>query len=210
MYKDIKIQRETNAVETQDLEDVTELTEENMEQHMEDSIAAVSAFEDTLKCCDFTSEDIEEWIRETCTTGDLERLNKAKEMKLADLRMSCVRYILPKARKAWILRALGRENIKIKMEDGSVIPYIPNTVFDKTENGNFQTITFDMAHLSNLCRESAAKGKLTNLGLNIESLKILSESKGYEYLEKIISLKNNNTLEYDPMNQKASAALFSG
>ena len=67
-----------------------------------------------------------------------------------------------------------------------------------------------MAHLSNLFRESAAKGKMKVLGLNIDNLKILSEQEGYEYLQNIIALKNNGaSLLFDPMNQKAAAALFS-
>ena len=56
--------------------------------------------------------------------------------------------------------------------------------------------------LSNLCRESAAKGKLKNLGLDIKNLLRLSNVPGYEYLKSILALKSNNSLEFDPMNQK--------
>jgi len=57
-------------------------------------------------------------------------------------------------------------------------------------------------------RESAAKGKLTELGLPVKSLLDLSETSDYSYLRKILSLKNGS-LEYDPMNQASSARLFS-
>ena len=91
--------------------------------------------------------------------------------------------------------------------DGSKVEYYPNNVFKKSDSG-FVTISFDMAHLINLCRESAAKGKLENMGLSAESLKSLSETPSYEYLRKIIALKNNK-LQFDSMNQHASALLFS-
>ena len=210
--KDIKLatQTEEEFGMDEDVElDEIDLTEGNLEEHMEDSIAAVSERIGALNCCEFTSEDIEEWLKGDSTTTDQAKLIKAKEMKLLDLRMSCLKYILPKAKHAWMMKAVGREKITIQFEDGSTVPYFPNTVFDKTKNGYFLTVSFDMAHISNLCRESAAKGKLQNLGLNIDNLKTLSEMEGFDYLKRIISLKNNNTLEFDPMNQKASAALFS-
>ena len=46
--------------------------------------------------------------------------------------------------------------------------------------------------------------------MNIGNHKILTEQEGYEYLQNIIALKNNgSSLLFDPMNQKAAAALFS-
>ena len=209
--KEIKINTEMDKeeeTENVDDEEDGELTEENLEQYVQDSIEEESGNNDGLSCCEFTSEDIEEWLKGDSTIVDQDKFKRAKAMKLLDLRLACLRFILPKAKNAWILKGVRRGSITIKLENGMTIPYFPNTVFNKTENGFFQTVSFDMAHISNLCRESAAKGKLKNMGLKIENLKILSEKEGYEYLKKIISMKNN-TLEFDPMNQKASSSLFS-
>ena len=62
---------------------------------------------------------------------------------------------------------------------------------------------------SNLFRESAVKGRLVKLGLSPLSLIELSKIKEYEYLQRVIATKANGALLYDPMNQKASSALFS-
>ena len=53
------------------------------------------------------------------------------------------------------------------------------------------------------------KGRLTILGVNSTNLVTLSNKKGFEYLKRVIAQKENGSLMYDPMNQKASAALFS-
>ena len=53
------------------------------------------------------------------------------------------------------------------------------------------------------------KGRLTILGVNSTNLVTLSNKKGFEYLKRVLAQKENGSLMYDPMNQKASAALFS-
>ena len=69
-------------------------------------------------------------------------------------------------------------------------------------------MTFDPAHICNLLRESAAKGRLEELGLTEKSLQKLTEGADFAYLRKILSLKGGS-LEFDPMNQLSSATLFS-
>ena len=116
---------------------------------MEDSIASVNDDIDMQSFCEFTIEETEGWLKENCTYVDLDKVNKARAMKLSDLRMIALEHILPKAKKAWLLKVLRREYIRIQFEDGSNIEYIPNTVFNKSENGYYRTITFDMAHIRN-------------------------------------------------------------
>ena len=111
------------------------------------------------------------------------------------------------AKKVWLLKTLGYASFKLKIGK-DVMEYIPNTVFNISESGYYRTVTFDTAHLMNLLRECAAKNRLSCLGLSLESLERLSQHSEYKYLKKILKLKNN-CLEYDPMNQRSSALLFS-
>ena len=73
---------------------------------------------------------------------------------------------------------------------------------------DFRTVTFDFAHLINLFRESAATGKLENLGIKVKNLRDLAGKEGYQQLDQIIALKNGK-LKFDSMNQKSASTLFS-
>ena len=103
---------------------------------------------------------------------------------------------------------LGKDNINIAMSDGSNLLYTPNSIFQKNRAGYFRTVSFDYAHIINLFREHAAKGKLSKLGLKVQKLESLSTKAEFEYLKKIVALKGKKLL-YDSMNQKAAAMLFS-
>ena len=128
-------------------------------------------------------------------------------MKVAELRAICLEEVFPSLRDRWLTKTYGKRTFTIII-NGDKFSYCPSTVFFRSKEGYFTTITFDPAHIANLLREGAAKGKLSELGLTRLSLEQLSKLDGYSYLKKIISLKNGN-LEYDPMNQVSSAALFS-
>ena len=159
----------------------------------------------------FTQEDIE-YLLNTCKAKSNVDIRSRREqclaMKIVDLRSLCVKEVLPGLKKRWLIQNYGMENIGVEFDDGSV-PYIPSTVFEKSRGGcYYRTVTFDPAHLSNLLRESAAKGRLEELGLTDKSLRKLSESKDFHYLKNILSLKGG-CLEFDPMNQTSSEALFS-
>ena len=157
-----------------------------------------------------TLEDLESYfLLNSCSTDDIrkKRYDECKSQTVHTLRKICLMYVFPLAKKNWIKIFYGQESIEILTGQGTK-DYFPCTGFEKTKEGFFKTVTFDAAHLANLLRESAAKGRLNDFGLSCESLKKLSRLKGYEYLGKIISIKNFK-LEYDPMNQKSSSICFS-
>ena len=156
----------------------------------------------------FTVEDLEDLLGDVTEEATIVRKKAFKALKLAQLRIICLKYVLPRAKKMWLLSALGRENLLIKMSDGSELIYTPNSICQKTKAGHFRTINFDYAHIQNLFREHASKGKLAKLGLTSEKLQLLASKPNYEYLKKIIALKGNK-LMFDSMNQTASSLLFS-
>ena len=119
-----------------------------------------------------------------------------------------MKHIFPMIRRKWLLQNLGQENIFIHFKNGRTMEYSPSNVFHQTSSGFFRTVTFDYAHILNLYRESASKGKLQAMGLKPENLMELSKFDGYTYLQKIIALEKGK-LKFDSMNQKAAAALFS-
>ena len=156
----------------------------------------------------FSLDDIDCWLSLGLEGKlDEERKEFCSSLGVSELRNIAIEYIFPVAQKEWLRRAYGSEFISIKLDD-KIFSYKPSTVFEKTKSGYFRTITFDMAHISNLLREAAAKDKLKELGLSRESLVALSEKQEFKYLVNIIKL-NQNRLAFDPMNQKASALCFS-
>ena len=158
----------------------------------------------------FSQEDIENILR-VCKVKNKDDIVKRHEscssLKIAELRSLCLKESFPGLKKQWLIQNYEEESLAIHLEN-SVISYLPSTVFEKTQSGYFRTVTFDPAHISNLLRESAAKGRLEELGLTEKSLQKLSESADFTYLRKILSLKGGS-LEFDPMNQLSSATLFS-
>ena len=160
----------------------------------------------------YTIEDVEEMlITNTVNVGD-DSVNRRKQLvkslSLSHLRFMCLKYLIPKARQVWLSSSIGMDRFQIHFKDGEIMNYIPNTVFQVIDGQYFRTITFDYAHIINLFREHAAKGKLNKMGLTNTSLEHLSQQPGYEYLKRIIATKGNK-LVYDSMNQKAAATLFS-
>ena len=156
----------------------------------------------------FTIEDLEDLLVDFTEEATSVRKKAFKALKIAQLRIICLKYVFPRAKKMWLLSALGREKLTIKMSDGSKLSYIPNSICQKTKAGHFRTISFDYAHMQNLFREHASKGKLVKLGLTSEKLQLLASKPNYEYLKRIIALKGNK-LVFDSMNQTASSLLFS-
>ena len=155
----------------------------------------------------FSLEDLESWL--SSDEGySKEREITCRQLKKEEMKLACLKYILPMAKKEWLRQILGREGFNIILSDSEIF-YTPNTVFMQSEPGLYRTITFDMAHLANLLRESSAKNRLSSLGLSLESLEQLSRQEEFAYLKKILKLKNKQSLEFDPMNQKSSELLFS-
>ena len=180
--------------------------EQEIEEQIEDSIASIQTATG-ISSVQFNLEAVEKYFEDGNECYDQNRIDMCTKLKVAELRAIALKFLFPKAKKDWLIDMNGSETIMMIFSDGSKVEYHPNNIFRKREQG-VVTISFDMAHLINLCRESAAKGKLDIMGLSVESLKLLSEKKGYEYLKKIIALKNNQ-LQFDSMNQHASSLLFS-
>ena len=206
-YIEIEKNDDDDEDDVEELDFDGDITEGNVEMFVDESIANVQVMEnlsDTI-----TLEDLEAYFGEVNCSTDLvaKRYTLCKRSKISSLRMNSLKYLLPLIKKNWIRKVYGRESIVIDATEGDIF-YTPSTVFEKTDNGYFRTITFDAAHIANLLRESAAKGKLTKLGLTAKSLLLLSEKPGYAYLKKILSLKNSK-LEFDPMNQRSSSLCFS-
>ena len=190
-YENVDVNEEVDALD-------------NFDNHFQDAIAAITTKESDSEL--FTLEDLEMWLGsdEYCK----ERESECKKMTKPDLKIACLKYMFPKAKKAWLSKFLENGGFKIVLEHAEIF-YVPNTVFSKSNNGYFQTVTFDTAHIANLLRESAAKNRLAKLGLSLSSLKSLGDQKEFGYLKKIVSLKNQQSLEYDPMSQSSSYLLFS-
>ena len=187
----------------------TEVTDEmldSIEIFVENTVEAIKLKTDEDADL-FTLEDLETWL--SCKGGVCkEREVICKEMKKEQLKFACLKLIFPIAKKAWLIKFGGSEGFRISLKSSEIF-YIPNTVFHQSESGIFRTVTFDTAHICNLLREHAAKNRLTSFGLHLQSLERLSKLNGFEYLKKILKLKNLQSLEFDPMNQKSSALLFS-
>ena len=215
--KEIEIVRDEQEEIIDDLDYCWDDAEDGNEDGAEDNL---------LKIVDQHLADIHitEELADGTTLGDLEiffenqncsdelkqkRYNALKVKKVSNLRSMGLKHIFPLVKRSWLHKAYGSEFISVQSSSGTEdYEYYPNTVFQKTEAGLFQTISFDAAHISNLLRESAAKGKLCELGLSDGSLLMLSAKSGFDYLKKIISLKNSK-LEFDPMNQRSSSLCFS-
>ena len=157
----------------------------------------------------FTVEDVEEMLSNSIQPASRERQFEVSCLSVLSMRKRCLTYMFPLAKSKWLSSVLGgKDYITIASSSGSFLLYFPNSIFQKNDQGIFRTISFDYAHIINLCREHAAKGRLVGFGLQAEQLVKLSKQPGYEYLSKIISLKGNK-LEFDSMNQQAAASLFS-
>ena len=181
-----------------------DIPDEEILLHINESIA-VDCIE--TKNLTVTIEDIERMLRSTKEpSGVRERREKCKNMPVKDLRNLCLKEIFPAVRTEWLTAAYGRPSIIVKLKNEH-LKYSPRTVFEKCDNF-FRTVTFDTAHIVNLLRESAAKGRLEELGLTIESLNKLTEQTEFSYLINILKLRNGS-LMYDPMNQSSSYKLFS-
>ena len=207
--RSIAISEETNFVEEEMMDEGEERDDiiEDVDLHMNDSVAAVNnsvpAGMELL-----TIEDLENMLSSSVDNVNKERETACKKLKKADLKFACLRFLLPRVKVIWLRKLMGIEGFKINLTDSEIM-YIPHTVFLQPEKSYYQTISFDAAHLSNLLRESAAKNRLSNLGLKLQSLDKLSGIDGFQYLKKILKLKNLQSLEFDPMNQRSSALLFS-
>ena len=152
-------------------------------------------------------EEIEDLLKSnTCSANIDERKEKCRRLSVRNLRKMCLGVVFPTVKKKWLTAAYHSSLIQIKFEN-QTFSYSPNTVFLK-KGGYFKTVTFDTAHIVNLLRESAAKGKLYELGLSIDVLNELSKVKKFNYLQNILKLKNGS-LMYDSMNQSSSYMLFS-
>ena len=175
---------------------------------MENIVESVALIEnESTQISNFTSEDIEEILSDWTEEGNDERKKACKALKLAQLRLMCLKYVVPRAKKIWLLSALGRENITIKMSDG-LLTYTPNSIFQKTRSGFYRTVSFDYAHIINLFREHAAKGKLGQLGLDSQNLLSLSRKPKFEYLQRIIALKGKKLMFFSHESNSCCFAVF--
>ena len=197
---------EQKQLDNEEIDDIEDQAVEPDLVDLEESIALVQVSHDQK--LDFSLEDIEEMLKagEGSSDGGT-RENDVRQLKIAELRLICLKHIFPLAKKKWLTTHLGQDRIAIFFQDGGKHDYVPCNVFHSFD-GYFRTISFDYAHLINLYRESAAKGKLETMGLSPENLDKLSRTNGFEYLRKIIAL-NNGKLKFDSMNQTAAEMLFS-
>ena len=158
----------------------------------------------------FSQEDIEYALKRVKTT-DIKTIEKRREIcssfSIEDLRNLCLREVFPTLKKQWLRKCYGVDQFLVYLKD-DILSYIPSSVFEINKYGHFTTVTFDTAHICNLLRESAAKGRLEELGLNTSSLWKLAQQSNFSFLKRILSLKGGS-LEYDPMNQKSSELLLS-
>ena len=191
--------------ENMEVVDVEEdLVDANID-NLEDTLASVE--EGARLDANITLEDIETMLSSDTSSADRNREVILKSYKVSDLRMISLKHIFPQLKKQWLLKNMGLEKISIILENARV-DFTLSNVFEKTVQGHFRTVTFDFAHIINLFRESAASGKLENLGVKVEKLHQLARKEGFEYLGQIIALKNGK-LKFDSMNQKSASTLFS-
>ena len=158
----------------------------------------------------FTQEDIEYVMRKSQLSdiGVIEKRRMiASSLRIEELRHLCLKAAFPSLKKVWLQKCYGADKFVLALESENYT-YSPSSVFLKNNYSHFITITFDTAHICNLLRESAAKGRLEELGLKRSSLQRLAENPKYSFLKRILSLKGGS-LEYDPMNQKSSEQLLS-
>ena len=206
--KNINVNIEEDKEEVENIEgDQIEAIKDDIASLVNESMIMTGPVADEI----FSLEDIEILLCDGNIANNETELKtrevECKKMKIHALRMLCLRYVFHSLKAKWVALHYGVANIVVQLEKEK-INYSPHTVFEKNKRNFYRTLTFDTAHLSNLLRESAAKGKLTELGLPVKSLLDLSGTSDYSYLRKILSLKNGS-LEYDPMNQASSARLFS-
>ena len=203
--KSIDIEKDMDE-EEEDVAIVGDITDD-IEDYVEENIADVQVSENLSET--LSLEDLESYFGEKNCSSDMveQRYIHCKKMKVSSLRAASLKYLFPSMKNDWIRSVYGKDKIIIKTDNKTLI-YTPSTVFEKTKSGFIQTITFDAAHILNLLRESAAKGKLAGFGLSDKSLLLLSEKPGYAYLKKILRLKKGK-LEFDPMNQLSSSLCFS-
>ena len=201
-----------NYEEDEDNEDL-ESCPTNVEQITEEVLESAALLESVdVEKNKYTIEDVEEMLvaenENKTSENQNQRRQVVKSFTLAQLRILCLKYLLPKAKRVWLDTSIGMESFNIHFDDGETLNYVPNTVFEKIDDKYFRTVSFDYAHIINLFREHAAKGRLYNLGLDLKVLEDISQQPGYEYLKKIIAVKGNK-LVFDSMNQVAAATLFS-
>ena len=119
------------------------IAEEVVDEHISSEVLELDESE-----YDLSIDDIDEWLsQDALPVEDEVKVKKLKSLKIGQVRWLCLEYVFPLAKKYWLQKSLGRENLVIKFNDGSSSKYIPNSIFDKTESGYFRTITFDAAHL---------------------------------------------------------------
>ena len=157
---------------------------------------------------DATLEDLEVILSGENKISRPNRESQLQAMRVGDLRSLALKYLFPILKRQWLLKHYGQERITIFFQDGSRKDFIPNNVFFSNSKGYLRTVTFDFAHLLNLFRDSAAKGRLKSMGLCVENLNELSKVEGYKFIDQAIALSQGK-LKYDPMNQKCAAKLFS-
>ena len=63
---------------------------------------------------EYNVDNIHELIRSELSSEDSSKVNWLKGMKLSDLRILCLKQILPLAKKAWLERAIGSDHFLIK------------------------------------------------------------------------------------------------
>ena len=196
--KKVVISDDTNAVD----EDIPDLNDENL---LYDSIANVLNETVVKNICSL--DDVEIWLTDEDCVDDGSRYLDCKKLKKEDLCIAALKHVLPNVKKQWLCENYGSSSLSIILSKEQ-IEYSPSTVFEKTDEGFYTTISFDMAHLSNLLREAVAKNRLKEFGLTQKSMLKLSQKEGFAYLKPILSITGSK-LDYDPMNQKASALCFS-
>ena len=202
----------SNSVEELELndddDDMIKIIDSNYENHILDEVLHSASLIEN-EAVQFTVEDVEEMLSDSFQSASRERLKEVKGLSAYSLRKHCLNYIFPVAKSKWLSFALGgKDYIVIAKSSATHVLYFPNSIFQKDIDGMFRTVSFDYAHIINLCREHAAKDRLVDFGLRADKLAELSKQPGYEYLSKIIALKGNK-LEFDSMNQQAAASLFS-
>ena len=202
---DIKSQSQFEEA-TEEIEDMNENLMDDDVANLEDSLALVQ--QDEVLIEDHSLEDLEDMLSCSSSSVDYNRELVLKTYKIIQLRLICLKHILPQLKKSWLIKNMGQEKIAVFFQDGDKVDYSPCNVFSMTSKGFFRTVTFDFAHVLNLFRESAAKGKLQNMGMNVENIWKLSKLDGFRYLEQLIALQNGK-LKFDSMNQRAAMMLFS-
>ena len=191
-------------IELDEDEDVPDI---NVEENLECAISGLLSDNPALE--DSTIEDIETMLGgETKANNIEERKVQFKLLSVNELRATSLKYLFPTLKRQWLIKHFGQDKINISFQDSRKVDYVPSNVFHRSPKEFYRTVTFDFAHLLNLYRESAATGKMTNLGIRVEKLEELSKADGFKYLQSAIALVKGK-LKFDPMNQRCAASLFS-